>query len=292
MPMVHETALIDEVRKPKSSKRLETAIMSPFRIVISLSLLASVANAGEATGIDYSIYDRLTRAYVDERGRVDYEGLKRELPVLRTFVDQLSAISPDSRPGMFSNDGERLRYYVTAYNAWVLYIAASEYPSRSSLWNWLGLFRNRDIKLGGRDTTLNDLEHGIIRKRFQDPRIHFYINCAAASCPGIERGAIPEGKTDEALERAARRFINDPAHVRYDAAAGRLYLSKIFDWFEEDFFNFLRSKRGEQQPHIAQYILLYLQGPARQALAKFPMKDLSVRYLDYDKSLNEQKGRN
>jgi hypothetical protein len=263
----------------------------PIYILLSISLLLACARGSERAGFDYSLYDRLTRTFVDVQGRVDYEGLKRELPSLRAFVDQLSAISPDNSPEVFPDDGERLRYYMTAYNAWVLYIAASEYPAKNSLWNWLGLFRNRGIKLGGRDTTLNDLEHGIIRKRFQDPRIHFYINCAAASCPAIERGAIPEGKTDEALDHAARRFINDPAHVRYDGSAGRLYLSKIFDWFEEDFIRFLRAKRGEKQPHIAQYILLYLENPARSALAKVPMKDLSVRYLAYDKSLNEQKRR-
>ncbi len=263
--------------------------MSPICFVTSLSLLFMAADAVGGTRIDYSIYDRLTRSYVDGRGRVNYEGLKRELPALRTFVDQLAHISPDNRPEFFPTDGERLRYFVTAYNAWVLYIAASEYPSKNSLWNWLGLFRNRAIKLGGRDTTLNDLEHGIIRKRFQDPRIHFYINCAAASCPALQRGVIPEGRIEEALQGAASRFVNDPTRVRYDAAKKTLYLSKIFDWFQEDFINFLRTRGGEKQPHIAQYILLYLEGPAREALAKVPAKNLSLRYLDYDKSLNSDR---
>lgn len=256
---------------------------------LALALAAAPANARMRAGpaIDYQVYDRLTRTYVDARGLVDYSGLKREIGALRGFVDQLAATSPDNRPQLFADDGERLRYYVMAYNAWVLYIAASEYPSKTSLWRF-GLFRNRDIRLGGRASSLEHLEHEIIRKRFRDPRIHFYINCAAASCPALERGVIAPGGTDEALERAARRFINDPAHVRFDAATRRLYLSKIFDWFAGDFLGYLRDRRKMAAPHIADYILTYLQGPARDALAKTPRSHVAVRYLSYDKSLNEQ----
>jgi hypothetical protein len=247
--------------------------------LLALALLA-------AGGIDYREYDRLTRLYVSPSGRVDYAGLKNELPALRGFIDQLGATSPDNRPELFPDDWEKLRYYMTAYNAWVLYVAASEYPSKTSLWRF-GLFRNRDIKLGGRDTTLEYLEHEVIRKRFHDPRIHFYINCAAVSCPRLEQGAIPAGKTDAALDRAARRFVNDTTNVRYDAAGRRLYLSKIFDWFAEDFLAFLKTRRGIAQPHIAQYILIYLEGPAREALAKTSPDAVTVAYFPYDKSLNE-----
>ena len=260
----------------------------PNQVALTASSLILSAALLFAGGIDYREYDRLTRTYVNEAGRVDYAGLKRELPALKSFVDQLAATSPDNRPELFADAGERLRYYLTAYNAWVLYIAASEFPSQTSLWRF-GLFRNRAIKLGGRDTTLEYLEHEIIRKRFRDPRIHFYINCAAVSCPPLERGVIAAGQTEAALERAARRFVNDPAYVRFDASARRLYLSKIFDWFEADFLDFLRTGRRIEHPHIAQYLLIYLDGPARDALAGTPPGALKVSYSSYDKSLNEQR---
>ena len=74
-----------------------------------------------------------------------------------------------------------------------------------------------------------------------------------------------------------------------EAAAKRLYLSKIFDWFEDDFLNYLKEKRGDQTPHIAQYIALYLDGPSREELQKTPLDEIRVSYFSYDKSLNEQK---
>lgn len=250
-------------------------------VVTAISALAQTIN--------YSEYDRLTRKYVDGRGLVNYNGLKSELPALKTFIDQISAISPESHSQLFPDGGEQLRYWMTAYNAWVLYIAASEYPSRSALWNFVGLFRNRDIRLGGRASSLEELEHKIIRKRYKEPRIHFYINCAAASCPPLWQGAIPPGKTFDVLDQSAKRFINDTRNVKYDPATKKLQLSKIFDWFSEDFLTYLKEKNGIPQPHISQYLVMYLDGPAREALANTPVKEISVSYFSYNKNLNEQK---
>src|SRR5262245_47430901 len=103
-------------------------------------LLFACAFGARAQEIDYSEYDGLTRKYVDARGLVDYKGLKGELGSLKTFIDRISTVSPQSHPQQFKDGGEQLRYWMTAYNAWVMYIAASEYPSKNSLWNFLGLF--------------------------------------------------------------------------------------------------------------------------------------------------------
>ena len=263
--------------------------------VIALSWLMIVsAPIQQAQQIDYSEYDRLTRKYVNAQGLVNYSGLKSELPALKTFIDQISAVSPESHSQLFTlagkeDGGEQLRYWMTAYNAWVLYIAASEYPSKSSLWNFVGLFRNRDIKLGGKALGLEDLEHKIIRKRYKEPRIHFYINCAATSCPPLWQGAIPQGKTWVVLNQSAKRFINDPRNVKFDPTTRKLQLSKIFDWFKDDFLTYLKEQKGIAQPHISQYMLMYLDSPAREALEKTPVGEISVSYFSYNKNLNEQK---
>jgi hypothetical protein len=236
----------------------------------------------------YDEYDRVTRAYVDQQGGVDYQGLKKELAALKAFIGQLAAVSPENKPEWFRGKDERKRYYLTAYNAYIVFYAASAYPDKHALWSRLGLFKNKDILLGGRKLTLNDLEHGIIRKEFLDPRIHFALNCGARSCPPLKAGVMAQNATENELEEAARRFINDPANVRLDESSLTLYLSKIFDWFEGDFLNHLRVKRGLAEPHVAQYVSLYLEGSSARALAKAPASDLTIKYLDYDKGLNEQ----
>ena len=238
--------------------------------------------------LSYDEYDRLTRAYADEDGGVNYSGLKKEMAALKGFIDQLAAASPENEPEWFPTEDERKRYYLTAYNAYILFYAASGYPDRHTLWSGLGLFKNKDIVLGGRKLTLNDLEHNIIRKEFMDPRIHFALNCGARSCPPLKAGVIAQNATDNELEQAARRFINDPGNVRFDEPSLTLYLSKIFDWFAVDFLHYLRAKRGLANPHVAQYVALYLSGPAAEILAKIPAPALTIKYLDYNKDLNEQ----
>jgi Protein of unknown function, DUF547 len=253
--------------------------------VAGLLWVAFAAAAAQAQEINYGEYDRLTRKYVDGRGLVSYSGLKGELPALKSFIDQISAVSPHSHPQQFKDGGEQLRYWMTAYNAWVLYIAASEYPAKNALWNFVGLFRNRTIQLGGKQLGLEDLEHKIIRKGYSEPRIHFYINCAAFSCPALQPGAIPAGRTWDVLEQAAIRFINDPKHVQFDAATKTLTLSKIFDWFSSDFLTYLKEKKGAAAPHISQYVALYLKG---DALKQTPAGEIRVKYFNYNKKLNEQ----
>jgi hypothetical protein len=257
-----------------------------FGLIAVLWLTAGNALAQQ---MNYSEYDRLTRKYINAQGLVDYKGLKSELPALKTFIDQISAVSPESHSQLFPDGGEQLRFWMTAYNAWVLYIAASEYPSKSSLWSFIGTFRNRDIRLGGRASSLEELEHKIIRAKYKEPRIHFYINCAAYSCPPLWQGVIAPGKTWDVLDQSAKRFINDPRNVKFDPATKKLQLSKIFDWFKDDFMTFLKDKKGVAQPHISQYILMYLDGPTRAALEKTPVGEISVSYFSYNKSLNEQK---
>jgi hypothetical protein len=221
------------------------------------------AQESTGDGFSYKTYDRLSRAYVNDQGRVNYAGLKAEMPALSGFIDQLADVSPENKPDLFPTEDDRKRYYLTAYNALVLFFAASAYPDRHALWARLGYFRNKDIILGGRRLTLNQLENNIIRKQFLDPRIHFYINCGAKGCPSLKPGAIPQNATGAVLDQAARRFINDPARVRFDAKTGTLYLSKIFDWFSEDLIRYLRVTRALPHPHISQYIALYLSGTPR-----------------------------
>jgi hypothetical protein len=250
----------------------------------------SLVESREATskGFSYADYDRLVSRYVDGRGRVDYSGVKKDLAVLKGFTDQLAATSPENMPELFAGEDERKRYYLTAYNAYVLFYAASAYPDKHALWAKLGWFKNKDIVLGGRRLTLNDLEHNIIRKKFLDPRIHFYLNCGANSCPPLKARAIAENATDLELEESARTFINDSSNVRFDAGSRTLHLSKIFDWYKDDFINYLRARRGLARPHISQYISLYLTGPAAEALAGLRPSEIRIKHLDYDKGLNDR----
>jgi hypothetical protein len=249
-------------------------------------LLFSVAPVLAQTKINYDGYDRLLKTYINEQGAVNYVGMKKDFVQLQAFIQNLSEVSPENHPEIFADKNEKLRYYATAYNAWTLYHVTKNYPKKDTMWGKL-LFKDKPIVLGNQKLTLNDLEHKILRSHFQDPRVHFYINCAARSCPPLQQGAIPAGKTDEILERSAHAFINNKKYVTFDPVAKKLQISKIFDWFEGDFLTYLKTKKGIQNPHISQYLLLFLEGEAKEALGKLPVNEIKVSHFDYDRSLNE-----
>lgn len=263
-----------------------------FILVLSLPLknYATPINItdNKPSSFSYEVYDQVTRTYVNEQGQVDYKKLKANLSSLRSFIDLLARVSPESNPELFTDQEEKKRYYLTAYNALVMFFGANAYPDKHVLWSKLGYFKDKDIVLGGRKISLNHLEHEIIRKQFSDPRIHFYINCGANSCPPIRKGVIGQNKTENELDDAAKKFINSSSNVRFDAANKTLYLSKIFDWFEKDFIGYLKVKRGLENPHISQYIALYLNEADSKALSAIPISNIKIKYLDYDKDLNEQ----
>jgi hypothetical protein len=258
-------------------------------LLATLMLGASVVFAQTAAQpFSYQTYDEITRTYVDAQGLVNYKNLKANLKQLKEFTDLLAAVGPDNHPELFTDQEDKKRYYLTAYNAWVMYHAAQAYPDKHHLWSRLGYFKNKDIVLGGTKLSLNTLEHQIIRKQFLDPRIHFYINCGAKGCPRVRQGAIGEKLTEAALDQAAKDFLQDPQNFRFEPATRTVYLSKIFDWFAEDFIRYLQTQRGLAQPHITQYVLPYISETDRNALANIPLDQLKVKYLSYDKDLNEQ----
>jgi len=127
-------------------------------------------------------------------------------------------------------------------------------------------------RIDGKIITLDDIEHNILRPRFKDPRVHFAINCAAKSCPPLRSEPYYGGELDQQLEEMASAFINDPSKNRLEG--NTLYVSKIFDWFEEDF-------NGD----ILGFFLKYAKGSLKEQL-EVNKEKIKVKYLDYDWSLN------
>ena len=140
--------------------------------------------------------------------------------------------------------------------------------------------------MGGRRYSLNDIEHENLRKEFVEPRIHFAIVCASASCPTLASEAFVAGRLDEQLTRAALEFPSDPVRgfrveverLGEDGARAHVYLSSIFKWFHEDF----EGRAGS----LIDFVVPYLS-PEHRAVLQPYRDDVSIRFLPYDWSLND-----
>ena len=132
--------------------------------------------------------------------------------------------------------------------------------------------------IGGIKYSLDDIEHGILRKKYREPRIHFALVCASASCPKLRREAFTAERLDSQLNDQARDFLTDSTKNVVKVTNNTVYLSKIFRWFKGDFVS------GRQS--IQSYIASFFEGELAKKLHAGEFKE---RYLPYDWSLNEAK---
>jgi uncharacterized protein DUF547 len=148
--------------------------------------------------------------------------------------------------------------------------------------------------LFGKKTHLAYIEDDLLRENYNEPRIHFAINCASKSCPALQKKAYVANKLDEQLEKATIQFMRDPERNRYNANKNRLEISSIFNWFNNDF-----TKSGSLQNYVAPYIS---DDPEIQKILKddassskntdgiqksLSQNKVGIKYLDYDWSLNK-----
>jgi len=223
-----------------------------------------------AQGVDHSLYAGLLKKYI-RNSVVNYQGFKNNEAKLDQYLKVLEGVDTKE----LSRD-EQFAFYINAYNALTIKLILTGYPGVKSIKD-LGSFfsspwKKKLCRIDGKIITLDDIEHNILRPRFKDPRIHFAINCAAKSCPPLRSEPYYGGALDQQLDEMASAFMNDPSRNRLEG--NTLYVSKIFDWFKEDF-------NGD----ILGFFLKYAKGDLKEHLAVNKEK-IKVKYLDYDWSLN------
>lgn len=203
-------------------------------LVFLLALGAALASAGE---FDHSAWDRVLKQRVNTFGEVDYAALKAAPESLDTYVRALAESSPDNRKDLFPARQAEIAYWINAYNALTIKAVVRAYPVRSvrDLGRMYGFFRRKEHTLGGTAISLQSLEDDILRARYKDPRIHFAIVCASASCPLLDRDAFQGATLDADLDRVTRRFLGESRNVEIDARSNTASLSAIFDWYGKDF---------------------------------------------------------
>ncbi len=223
--------------------------------------------------ISHQIWDSLLQKHVSDDGLVDYEGFIRDSAQLNAYLGLLRQNHPNDKN--WSRD-ERLAYWINLYNAFTVKLVADHYPVASikDIKNGIPFVNTvwdiKFIEIEGETYDLNNIEHGIIRPRFKEPRIHFAVNCAAISCPKLANRAYTAEKLDAQLTQAARAFLADEKKNQLSTDAAQL--SKIFTWYSADF----KATGKSLIEYINQYAPIALD------------KGANLTYLTYDWGLNKQ----
>ena len=211
--------------------------------------------------ISHTIFDELCKKHISSTGVVNYTQFKIDEGQLDAYLALLGKNPPTDT---WSRTAQ-LAYWINAYNAFTIKLILKNFPVKKitdlhegNPWD------QKWIKIGTESYSLNNIEHDIIRPEFNEPRIHFAVNCAAVSCPPINNKAWTEENLEAELDRATRTFINNPKLNQISRSS--VQLSKIFEWYKSDF--------GD----LIQFINKYSQSKIS--------KGSTLNYLEYNWSLN------
>ncbi len=210
---------------------------------------------------DHAPWNAMLQAHVSEAGVVNYAALKKKEDQLDAYLASLAADAPT---GEWPRKAA-MAYWINAYNAFTVKLILKNYPvQKITDLDGGDPWKVKWITLGGKSYSLNNIEHDILRPKYQDARIHFAVNCAAKSCPPLPNQAFTVDNLDSMLQANARKFIRNG---QYNQTSGeQILVSKIFDWYKEDFGD-LRS-----------YLNKYLASPLPEGA--------EIRFKDYDWALN------
>lgn len=255
-------------------RRLAASCLGPLLLV--------AVTAATAAGVDDAPYARLLERHV-RPGTV--EGIRLALvdyAALRDDADYPRALAAvaGAEPERFPTDGERLAFWLNAYNLLAIKAVVDRYPVRSikdggSLLR--PIWKKKVGTVAGRERTLDEIEHGILRARFREPRVHFAIVCASLSCPDLHREPYVAARLEAQLAQATREFLANPTKGVEPGPEGRTArVSSIFRWFAEDFGG-------------TDGVVRFIRHAAEPGLgARLSRLDAAgLGYLPYDWSLND-----
>ncbi len=219
------------------------------------------------------------RAFLQQHvrhGMADYAQFKEGNATLDAYLAQVAQVPHAQFEGW--TVPQRLAFLLNVYNASMLRLAARHYPldEVTDIGGFGSVFKMPVVELFARKHSLDDVEHGMIRRQFRSPQVHFALVCGARSCPPLRNEPYTAATLETQFADQARQFLADPKKNRVDVARKVVHLSPIFKWFSEDF--------GKSDREIIEFVAPHFSAEAAAALRA---GGFSLQYTDYDWSLND-----
>ncbi len=254
---------------------MKLSVKFAVTILTILLITSGHKHAVLAADFDHSKFDNILKTYVDTQGRVDYKGIDGD----DKFHEYIASLET-AKVNALSRDAQ-LAFWLNAYNAVTIDKVIKWKPKKSvretlipGVWTGTKFFMTREHTVAGQRVSQDDIEHEILRKRFQDPRIHFAIICASSGCPPLPQFAYTAEDVQMKLEDETRKYLNSERGLRIDYVENTIQISKLFDWFAGDF----KLKSGS----ATNFIKPYINEDAMAFLDRMPR----ISYVPYDWSLN------
>ncbi len=278
---------------------IKTCLIISALAALTIHCIETMGAEAEDKSFNYDDYAQVLKSYVDNNGMVNYKQLKANRSRLDSFARQLSKL--DEQTYKKWSDGDKIAFWMNAYNGLTLKSIIDNYPIKSSFFKSQiypknsirqisGVWDKIKHKVMGKDLTLEYIEHGILRKQFKEPGIHVALVCAAMGCPPLRNEPYVGDKLQEQFDDQSHRFLSNPKKFNIDRKDKKVLLSPILEWFGADFINKYGMEKtlpgqNESETAVINYISRFLDEHDRDYLLKGNFK---IKHLDYDWSLNEQ----
>lgn len=226
--------------------------------------------------------------------QVRYAEFAKDRSALKAYLSSVEQVPEADFKGW--SKPQQMAFLINAYNAFTIEKILTRYPDLKSIKDLGGVFsspwKDKFFTLFGRESYLDQIEHEMLRAKgvYGEPRVHFAVNCASIGCPMLREEAYVAERLDGQLEEQTRRFLSDRSRNRYNEQIGQLEVSKIFDWFKEDWQGGYKGIAAAGQPiasreqFFARYAKLLSDKPESQA--KIADQKAAIGFLDYDWGLN------
>ena len=243
-----------------------------------------------ALGFDHAHarWTEVLSAHVHGEG-FDYKSLKEDRSGLDAYLGSLESVQPEEFAAW--SRAQKYAFWIDAYNAYTVKRVVDAYPIASiqDLGDANGKVWDQEfIPLGKlfaeaaeRKLSLNDIENKILRPTFKDARVHAAINCASRGCPPLLGRAFVAERLDDQLDEQVERWLGDPSRNRFDSKQKKVVVSKIFEWFKDDFAR----DAGSVQAWLAQH------APEKERVWLGSAEDLKIEFQDYSWKLNDYPAR-
>jgi Protein of unknown function, DUF547 len=262
-------------------------------LILIIALLFSCGNgnseadkqsASPPFDFKYKSYTDLLNKYVAD-GLVDYNEMLKDRKTLDELIESHASVDLSG-----VSENQKFVFYINAYNIITLRSIIEAYPVKS-IKDIKGVWDKRKWQVAGKNLTLNDIEHEILRKDFKEPRVHFAIVCASIGCPPLILQPYLADSIEEQLQASSINFANSQLYNRFDMSSRKAEISSIFDWFGEDFVDKYYdsthfSSLSKKQNASLHFLIGHFPEGEREKLLN---TEFDVSYLEYDWSLNKVK---
>ena len=269
--------------------------MKKLTIAFATMLFSAFASA-QTFDHSHAAFTNLLKKHVilvegGKTSKVKYADFKKEEAQLKAYLDSLSSVKEADFNAW--NKAQQMAFLVNVYNGQTLALILQNYPVKS-IKDIGSVFDNRwkrkFFKLFGQDAFLDKVEHEMLRKVgvYNEVRVHYAANCASIGCPALREEAFVADRLDAQLEEQTVRFLSDRSRNRY--SGGKLEVSKIYDWFKEDWAGGYKGFDGKTPPitsredYFSRYAKLLADTPADQQI--IADKKAAISHLEYDWNLN------